>query len=398
MTEAALDEARARRLDGDVTDAHVLVTTGAGGVGKTTIAAAIGLAGAAAGRRTLVLTIDPAKRLAQSMGLERLESTPRRVELPARLEGPGDDAGPGELWAMMLDMGSTFDALVERHARDRRQAAAIKANRIYRTLSSTLSGTQEYMAMEMLHDLHESGEWDLLVIDTPPTRNALDFLDAPKRMTSFLEGRLLRLLMKPGIAAGKGIGRVVGFGATAFMKVAGKVTGMDLLEDLADFFRNFEGMYEGFKQRADEVLELLRDPGSRFVVVTSPQPPPLREARYFLERLEQEGLHSAGLVVNRIHPTLGGLPDDTTLEKATNALGLDDPVAAALDLAADIRRLAGRERRDVTAAMFALSPRAIIEVPLLRSDVHDLDTLAAIAARLTTHEAEVPVGEGSPGA
>jgi anion-transporting ArsA/GET3 family ATPase len=364
--------------------AEVLVTTGAGGVGKTTAAAAIGLAAAAAGRRTLVLTIDPAKRLAQAMGLDSLDSTPRRVELPDELRGPGEVTS-GELHAMMLDMQSTFDALIDRHAGTRSRAEAIKANRIYRTLSSTLAGTQEYMAMEKLHELHGTGEWDLVVIDTPPTRNALDFLEAPKRMTSFLEGRLLRLLMKPGMAAGKGYLKVVGFGATAFMRVAGKVTGMELLEDLADFFRNFEGMYEGFKERAEQVLDLLREPTSQFVVVTSPQPPPLREARFFLERLEQEGLHRAGVVVNRVHPLVVGAPDAATLRSAADRQD-DDPdgaaVAGALALLADLRSVGERERADVEAALYGRDLEAVVEVPLLRTDVHDLETLVTIAHRL----------------
>ncbi len=318
-------------LAADIADAHVLVTTGAGGVGKTTVAAAIGLAAARAGRRTLVLTIDPARRLAQAMGLESLDDTPAPVPL-------ADDL-PGELHAMMLDMGTTFDRLIDRHATSPENAAAIKANRIYRTLSSTLSGTQEYMAMERLHELHETGEWDLLVIDTPPTRSALDFLDAPKRMTSFLDGRLLRLLMKPSLAAGKSVGKVVGFGATAFMRVAGKVTGMELLDDLASFFRAFDGMYDGFKERAAEVLVLLQQPSSRFVVVTSPEPPPLREARFFLQRLEQEGLHAAGLVVNRIRPEVPRDPTDTALARAADAQPQDAEgraVAGTLTLLADV--------------------------------------------------------------
>jgi anion-transporting ArsA/GET3 family ATPase len=374
-----LDDARTRNLDGAIRDAHVLVTTGAGGVGKTTTAAAIGLAAARAGRRTLVLTIDPARRLAQAMGLEGLSDEPTEVEVPGAAEG-------GELWAMMLDMQTTFDRLIDRHASTAENAHNIKTNRIYRTLSSTLSGTQEYMAMERLHELHDTGEWDLLVVDTPPTRSALDFLDAPKRMTSFLEGRLLSLLMKPGMAAGKRVGKVVGFGATAFMKVAGKVTGMDLLEDLASFFRNFEGMYQGFKERAEEVLALLQRPSSRFVVVTSPEPPPLREAKFFLERLEQEGLHSAGVVVNRIRPVVPRDPTDAALVRAAEAQG-DDPdgraVAGTLQLLADVRNLAGRQRRDVAAALFGVTIDALIEVPLLGRDIHDLEGLDEIAATLT---------------
>ena len=381
MSRASLDEARGRNLDDSIRHAHVLVTTGAGGVGKTTTAAAIGVAAARAGRRTLVLTIDPARRLAQAMGLDHLDDEPARVALDT-----GQVADGGELWAMMLDMQTTFDRLIDRHARTDDEAGSIKQNRIYRTLSSTLSGTQEYMAMERLHELHESGDWDLLVIDTPPTRSALDFLDAPKRMTSFLEGRLLKLLLKPGVAAGRGVGRVVGAGATAFMRVAGRVTGMDLLEDLANFFRDFEGMYEGFKERADQVLELLRDPSSQFVVVTAAEPPPLREARFFLERLEQEGLHAAGVVVNRVRPEVPRDPSDASLRRAVDALADGDEVARAsarvLELLADGRNLADRQRRDVAAALSAVRVPALIEVPLLGGDVHDLDGLDAIATTL----------------
>lgn len=370
-------------LDDAIADARILVTTGAGGVGKTTTAAAIGLAGARAGRRTLVLTIDPARRLAQAMGLDRLDDSPARVPL----DGQVDDGGRGQLWAMMLDMQTTFDRLIDTHATSPAHARAVKQNRIYRTLSSTLSGTQEYMAMERLHELHDTGQWDLLVVDTPPTRSALDFLDAPKRMTSFLDGRLLSLLLKPSMAAGKGVGRVVGFGATTFIRVAGKVTGMELLEDLADFFRNFEGMYDGFKQRAAEVLELLQDPDSRFVVVTSPEPPPLREARFFLERLEQEGLHAAGLVVNRIRPEVPRDPSDAALARAADTQPDDvtgRAVAGTLTLLGDVRGLAARQRHDVAAAQYGLNIPTVVHVPLLGEDVHDLDGLTAIARTLTT--------------
>jgi anion-transporting ArsA/GET3 family ATPase len=384
MSRASLEEARGHTFADAIADAHILVTTGAGGVGKTTTAAAIGLAAARAGRRTLVLTIDPARRLAQSMGLEGLGDEPALVDLGADELPEG-----GELWAMMLDMQTTFDRLIDRHAGSVAEARSIKGNRIYRTLSSTLSGTQEYMAMERLHELHEAGEWDLLVIDTPPTRSALDFLDAPNRMTSFLEGRLLKLLLKPGMVAGRGIGKVVGAGATAFMRVAGKVTGMDLLQDLATFFRDFEGMYDGFKERAQEVLDLLRDPGSRFVVVTSPEPPPLREAKFFLERLEQEGLHAAGVVVNRIRPEVPQDPSDAALHRAVEELERstepEGPASAAvLRLLGDVRNLAGRQRRDVTAALYGTGVDTLVEVPLLGGDIHDLEGLDVIATTLTT--------------
>ena len=375
MSDEALDLARERWLDEAVAGAEILVTAGAGGVGKTTVAAALGLAGARAGRRTLVLTIDPARRLAQAMGLDALDNTPRRVDL--------DDDGH-ELWAMMLNMERTFDEVVERHAPSRERAEAIRANRIYQTLSSTLSGTQEYMAMEKLYELDGRGEWDLLVVDTPPTRSALDFLEAPTRMTDFLEGRLLKTLLRPGMAAGRGLTRMVGFGTQAFMRVAGRVTGMDLLEDLADFFRNFEGMYEGFKQRAEAVRRRLEQPSARFVIVASPQPPPLREARFFLERLEQEGLHTAGVVVNRVHPACERCPPDEEVRAAARRLEDDEPTAAAvLELLADVTNLAARERRDVAAALYGVVPSVLVEVPLLRTDVHDAETLATISAVLT---------------
>jgi anion-transporting ArsA/GET3 family ATPase len=353
-------------LAAPIADAHVLVVTGAGGVGKTTVAAALGLAAAEQGRRTLVLT----------MGIDELTDDPSRVQ--ADLDG--------ELWAMMLDMQTTFDRLIDRHATSKSNARAIKENRIYRTLSSTLSGTQEYMAMERLHELHETGEWDLLIIDTPPSRSALDFLDAPKRMTSFLEGRLLRLLMKPGMAAGKRVGRAVNFGATTFMRVAGRVTGMELLDDLAQFFKNFEGMYQGFKERAEQVLELLQETSSQFVIVTSPEPPPLREAKFFLQRLEQEGLHQAGVVINRIRPLIDDEPDDAALLGAADAQqdsGEGRAVAATLRLLAEVRNLGHRQRRDVSAALYGVTTTCRVEVPLLGGDVHDLEGLGEIATTLT---------------
>ncbi len=374
--------------------AHILVTTGAGGVGKTTTAAALGLAAARRGRTALVITIDPARRLAQALGLDDLAGEPQSVPLddvPASAT-PGDDRPGGHLDAMMLDMQTTFDGLVERQATSPDRAEAIRANRIYRTLSSTLSGTQEYMAMEKLHELHDRGTWDLIVVDTPPTRNALDFLDAPRRMTSFLEGRLLRLLLQPAVSAGKGYLRAVGVGATAFMRVAGRVTGMEVLDDIADFFRAFDGMYDGFKERAEEVLALLRRPTSQFVVVASPQPPPLREARFFVDRLEQEGLALAGVVVNRLHtPMSGGRDPEQLMDAATR---LDRPgdesgppevraaLADALRLAARTGIIARRERRDVAAALVHRDVPHLVEVPRRSGDVHDLEGLAAIADHL----------------
>ncbi len=363
------------RLADAVTSAEVIITTGAGGVGKTTMAAAIGLAAARRGRRALVITIDPARRLAQALGLDELASRPQRVL---------DDESSGSLDAMMLDMQSTFDELVDRHAASPANAAEIKANRIYQTLSSNLAGTQEYMAMEKLHELHDLDLWDLIVVDTPPTRNALDFLDAPARMTSFLEGHLLRLLLKPAAVAGKGYLKVVGFGAAAFMKVAGRVTGMELLDDLAAFFGSFDGMYEGFKERAEQVLRLLQQPTSNFVVVASPETPALREARFFVERLQQEGLHLATVVVNRVQDHVTTLPAPT-LREAAAALGddrNDRAVAAGLELLAHLEDTASRHRHDIAATLRGPAAARIVTVPRAARDVHDIDDLDLIGTHL----------------
>ena len=369
--------ARKRDLSDVIASRHVIVCTGSGGVGKTTSAAAIAVSAARSGRSTIVLTIDPAKRLAQSLGLSALDNKPRAVK-----------AVPG-LEAMMLDMKHTFDEVIDRHASDRQRAQRIKGNRFYQQLSNSLAGTQEYMAMEKLYDLHNTGNYDCIVIDTPPTRNALDFLDAPKRLTDFLEGRFLRMFLAPGLAAGKLATRAAGFGAGLFMKAAGRLTGQAVLGDLAEFFQSFEGMYDGFKQRAQSVYKLLQSPDSAFVVVASPEVPALREARFFLQRLAQDGMPTAGLVVNRVTLPPGGGLD--TSPKAANAAAnrLDDgnaeqrAVAAALRLYADRVGVTRRERKAIAAALHGVDPRALIEVPLMDSDVHDLEDLTAIGAHLT---------------
>ena len=373
-----LQAARARDLSDIVESRHVVVCTGSGGVGKTTSAASLALSAARAGRRTIVLTIDPAKRLAQSLGLSALDNRPRKVK------------GVDNLEAMMLDMKHTFDEVIDRHASDPQRAKRIKANRFYQQLSNSLAGTQEYMAMEKLYDLHNAGKYDCIVIDTPPTRNALDFLDAPKRLTDFLEGRFLRMFLAPGLAAGKFATRAAGFGAGLFMKAASRLTGQAVLSDLAEFFQSFEGMYEGFKQRAQSVYRLLQSPDSAFVVVASPEAPALREARYFLQRLAQDGMPTAGLVVNRVTlPPPGGLADLTSAAARKAANRLDDgddegrAVATLLRLHADRLGVTRRERKAIAAALHGVNPRALVEVPLMDSDVHALDDLTAIGAILT---------------
>jgi anion-transporting ArsA/GET3 family ATPase len=372
-----LEEARHHDLEQVIREAHIVVCTGSGGVGKTTAAATLALGAARAGRRTIVCTIEPARRLAQSLGLASLDNTPRPV------------AGVEGLDAMMLDMKRTFDEVIERHAPDSGRAESIKSNRFYQQLSDALAGTQEYMATEKLYDLHRTGEYDCIVVDTPPTRNALDFLDAPKRLTDFLEGRFLRMFLAPGLRAGRSLGRAAAFGTGVFMKVASKITGAGVLEDLADFFQSFEGMYAGFKERAQAVYKLLQSPGSVFVVVATPDPPALREARYFLQRLAQDGMPTAGLVVNRVtpqaHPALAALDRRAAAHAAEHLEegGPEERAAAALiQLHLDRRNVAQREARTISAALHGVDPRALVEVPLMDSDVHDLAGLEDVGRHL----------------
>ncbi len=369
-----LAAARTHDLAGAIAERRVLVCTGAGGVGKTTVAAATALAAAAQGRRTIVLTIDPARRLAQSLGLSTLDNEPRPV------------AGVEGLDAMMLDMKRTFDEVIERHAESRERVRHITSNRFYQQLSSSLAGTQEYMAMEKLYDLHVTGGYDCLVVDTPPTRNALDFLDAPKRLTDFLEGRFLKMFLAPGVAAGRVAGRAVGFGTGLFMKAASRITGSGVLGDLAEFFQSFEGMYEGFKDRAQAVYRLLQSRESGFVVVTTPEEHALREARYFLQRLAQDGMPTAGLVINRT--TVPPLPDvdRSSLSTAAAALAGGPPerraVGALLGLAGDDLAVAHREQRAVAAALHGIDPRVLVEIPQHADDIHDIDGLAWVSRHL----------------
>ena len=360
---------------------RVVVCTGAGGVGKTTTAAALGLQAARAGRRTIVLTIDPARRLAQSLGLDGLDNTPRPVTV--------DGIEPGMLDAMMLDMKRTFDEVVERNAQDSERAERIMGNRFYQQLTDSLAGTQEYMAMEKLADLHAQGHYDLIIIDTPPTRNALDFLDAPKRLTDFLDGRFLKLFLRPGFSAGRAVGRAAAFGTGLFMRAASKLTGAAVLDDLAEFFQSFEGMYEGFKERAQQVYRLLQSPEAAFVVVASPEPPALREARYFLQRLAQEGMPTAGLVINRVAmlpEVLSGLDPDRCARVARDFGDGDDTqrtASALLTLLHDLRETSHREERAINAALHGLNPPTVVRIPQLPTDVHDAATLLTLGQWLT---------------
>ncbi|HEU5416042.1 MAG TPA: ArsA family ATPase, partial [Streptosporangiaceae bacterium] len=285
-------------MDGLIDDrrTRIIVCCGSGGVGKTTTAAAIGLRAAERGRHVVVLTVDPARRLAQSMGLSLLDNTPRPV--PGLISPDGAAAG-GSLHAMMLDMKRTFDEIVEAHA-DPDRAAQILANPFYQSLSSSFAGTQEYMAMEKLGQLRRAQEWDLIVVDTPPSRSALDFLDAPQRLSRFLDGRLLRLLTAPAKVGGRAYLRVLNAGFGMVTGVLTKILGAQVLRDVQTFVTALDTMFGGFRERADYTYQLLRAPGTAFLVVAAPEPDALREASYFVERLAQERMPLAGLLLNRV--------------------------------------------------------------------------------------------------
>src|SRR5436305_12172655 len=275
----------------ELPDQGVVICCGSGGVGKTTVAAALALEGARRGKRACVVTIDPAKRLADALGLDDLSNTPGKID--------GD--WKGELWALMLDTKTTFDSLVVRYAGGEEQAKRILANGLYRNISGALSGTQEYMAMEKLYELHDEGRYDLIVVDTPPTRNALDFLDAPRRLTRLLDNRVFRLLMMPTRA----YLRVASVAVQTFLRTVARVVGSEVIEDVVAFFRAFEGMEDGFRERARVVDELLNDDATAFVLVSSPRRDAMQEATFFAQRLEQAGQSVEALIVNRVHPSFG---------------------------------------------------------------------------------------------
>ena len=366
---------------------RIIVCCGSGGVGKTTTAAALGLHAAERGRQVCVLTVDPARRLAQSMGLSTLDNTPRLIE------GVEGGAG-GSLHAMMLDMKRTFDEIVEAHA-DPARAAQILANPFYQSLSSSFAGTQEYMAMEKLGQLRRSDEWDLIIVDTPPSRSALDFLDAPERLGRFLDGRLIRLLTSP-VKATRPFTRVLNAGFSVMTGALTKLLGAQVLRDAQTFITAFDSMFGGFRERADATYRLLQAPGTSFIVIAVPEPDALREASYFVERLAEERMPLAGLILNRVHSAGGcrlsaarSVALAESLESTTS--GQNGPVAeassahspyavtaAALRLHASRMSLGERERRVAGAFTSAHPAVPVLEVPALPEDVHDLAGLRRV--------------------
>jgi anion-transporting ArsA/GET3 family ATPase len=353
---------------------QVCICAGSGGVGKTTTAAAIATGMAAQGLKVCVLTIDPAKRLADSLGVEQMGNEAKRVD-PSLFATHGVEM-EGELWAMMLDAKATFDELVRRHAPDEETRDRVLSNRIYQQISAALAGSQEYMAMEKLFELHSEGRFDLLVLDTPPARDALDFLDAPRRLTQFIEGRSLKVFMKP-----TGIGmRIAGRGASLMFSILKRLVGFDLLADLSEFFSAFSGMVAGFQERARRVNELLADPATSFLVICGPQGEPISEAVYFHRKLVEAKLPFGGVIVNKIHYSGDHLRGDgEDLRRAlTELLGdqdLADRVAANL---ADYQALAERDAANIDHLAAELQTQSVIRVPYLDEDVHDLAGLARI--------------------
>jgi anion-transporting ArsA/GET3 family ATPase len=351
-----------------IASSRIVICSGSGGVGKTTTAAVLAMEAAAAGRRTVVVTIDPAKRLADALGLggEGIGN------VATRIDGPW----PGELWAVMLDTKSTFDDLVTRYSADPEQAERILANRFYKNISGALSGTQEYMAMEKLYELHHDQAFDLVVVDTPPSRNALDFLDAPRRLTRFLDHRLYRVLMAPT----RGVMKAVNVAAQAFIRQVSKVVGAEVFDDAITFFQAFEGMEAGFKERASHVLELLTSPATSFVLVASPKRDTVDEARFFAEKLADSSIPVAALIVNRMHPHFTDDLPEALRERAITLEGTD--LGGLYRNLADFALVAHREEEHIAGLGDMVAPAPVVRVPFLETDVHDLEGLGIVGDHL----------------
>lgn len=355
-------------LTGLVHDRRILICSGSGGVGKTTTAAVVAMEAARLGRRAVVVTIDPAKRLADALGLggTGIGNVPKQI----------DGEWSGEMWAVMLDTKSTFDDLVVRYSADGEQADRILANRFYQNISGALSGTQEYMAMEKLYELHVDEGFDLVVVDTPPSRNALDFLDSPRRLIRFLDHRLYRVLMAPT----RGVMKAVNVATQAFMRNVSKVVGGDVFDDAIAFFQAFDGMEEGFRDRASLVLDLIESPETGFVLVTAPTRDTMSEARFFADKLADADLAVAALIVNRMHPKFTDELPEALRERAHTFDGTD--LGGLYRNLADFALIAAREEDHLTGLVDQVAPAPVVRVPYLRTDVHDLESLAIIGDHL----------------
>jgi anion-transporting ArsA/GET3 family ATPase len=359
---------------------RIVVCCGAGGVGKTTTAAALALRAAERhGRRTVVLTIDPARRLAQALGLTALDNSPRQVKVDA-----GNSPGTGgELHAMMLDMKRTFDEVVLTHT-DPRRAEEIFANPFYQAMSSTFSGTQEYMAMEKLGQLRARDEWDLIVVDTPPSRSALDFLDAPQRLARFLDGRMLRMLLAPARAGGRSMFNLVTASFGLFSRAVQRILGSQLLTDLSGFVAALDSTFGGFRERAERTFRILQDRETAFLVVAAPEPDAIREASFFAGRLAEQRMPLHGLVLNRVHAVGAELSvaESVAAADALDAAGEHPATADVLRIHAGLAAAVARET-EVAARFTAEHPDVpVVPVAAQPADVHDIDGLRAIGAAL----------------
>jgi anion-transporting ArsA/GET3 family ATPase len=344
---------------------RIVVCAGSGGVGKTTTAAALAMGMAERGLKVAVVTIDPAKRLADSLGLEELGNEPRLVD-PARFSDHGVQLD-GELWALMLDSKRTFDALIERLAPDPETAEEVLSNRIYQQLSGAVAGSQEFTAIAKLYELDQEGDYDLLVLDTPPSRNALDFLDAPSRLTRFFQGRTIKMFLRPG--------RLFGRGTSVVFSLMERLTGVDLLHDLSVFFRALSGMIDGFSERASRVGLLLSDPGTTFLIVTAPRHDPIEEAIFFHGKLREADMPFGGLVVNRLHRGPEG--------DGAAPPGLDKELGRRVTAAAhELEALSEREAANLDDLRDRLGDPPTIVVPELDGDVHDVEGLALVRGYL----------------
>ena len=371
-------------LDKLLEDTNVVVSVGSGGVGKTTTAAITALHAALRGRRALVMTVDPARRLANSLGIDGLGHDVQRIPLP--------DA-PGELWATMLDMKNTFDGIVERYSADSETAQRILDNRFYHHFSTSLAGSQELSASERLFEVVESGEFDLVVLDTPPTSNALDFLDAPVRFFEALDSAAIQwVIAATGFARGKGF---IGLGTQFVLKTLGRFTGQDFFQELGEFLFHFSGLLDGIRERSDATQRLLRDVRTRFVIVTTPDPTTVEEALGFRGRLDEFGVNVGGVVVNRAHRSFGSNAfTDQPLTALTDALiektGPDLERAALariarvlLDNANAFRALSNRDDQAISLLRASLGARTpVVRVPTYATDVHTIDGLLRMRSDL----------------
>jgi anion-transporting ArsA/GET3 family ATPase len=361
-------------LDATLADARIVVLAGGGGVGKTTTAAGIGLGMARRGRRVCVLTIDPARRLADALGLEGVADEPVQVPL--------DDGAGGELWVVMLDAKSTWDGLIRKYADSDEAAERVLQNRVYQEFSGAVAGTQEYTAVEKLHELRQSGRWDVVLLDTPPTRNALDFLDAPQRLHGFIDSKALQLLLKP---ASGGIG-LIGRGAGMFTGLLKRALGVDLLSDLIEFFGVLGGMSQGFSDRARAVQALLAEPQTVFLLVAAPMPESLAEASRFRTALRGRDIHYGGLVVNKVTRADQGDDRETVRAALRSHLG-DDVATRAAEMHERVRLQADHDTAMIAAHLATPGEERVLLVPQLAEDVHDVAGLD----RLVAHLYPVPV-------